>query len=86
MFLSAGIGLRQNLLIPVSVRAGDRARKFSLDVTDLTDLWRRCASWDRVRQNRELTHASVRAVGSGKVESLVDPGIGACRGSRVSFS
>jgi hypothetical protein len=30
MFLGAGIGSRQNLLIPASVRAKDRARKFSL--------------------------------------------------------
>ena len=68
-FLSAGIGLRQNLLIPVSVCVGDQARKFSLRqalasvravsgdslVLDATefDLWRRCAPWDRVRWSRE---------------------------------
>ena len=53
VFLSAGIGLRQNLLIMASVCTGDRVRKFSLDMIEPTDLWHRCALWDRVRQNHE---------------------------------
>ena len=77
-----GIGLRQNLTILASVRTGDRTRKFLVFETSPGVSARR--EWKQLSFgcNRVRSLVSVHAVGSGKVESRVDPGVSARRGSK----